>query len=251
MSALPSDRGLDAEGFIRREGSPSRVQPDFAGLVEAYVEAVRSLFGEELDSAYLYGSVPRGTALPGRSDLDGQVLLARPPTTEDRRALEVVEARLGATYPRVSTVEILLDARADLVDPAERHDGGFHVRVLCTPFWGPDAGDEVEPHRPDRDLARGIQGDWRAALVRLTEQATTAERGSPEEAVLCRATGRRLARVGFSWVLPRWGGWSSDPRVMAQVVGHLEPGWAAPMASAVRLGWGGGGTADVLSLIHI
>ncbi|WP_134774547.1 nucleotidyltransferase domain-containing protein [Ornithinimicrobium flavum] len=246
---LPDDRGLDADGFVRREGDPSRVQPVFADLVRGYVAAVRSLLGADLDSVYLYGSIPRGTARPGLSDLDGQVLLTRSPTEDDHRALEVVKARLRAAYPQVSTVEILVDARSALVDPADRHDGGFHVRVLCTPFWGPDAGREVAPHRPDLDLARGVQGDWRGALTRLREQAGGAGPGSgpgpTEEVAVCRATGRRLARIAFSWVLPRWGGWSSDPAVMTRVVSHLEPGWAAPMATAVRLGWGGPGMADL------
>ena len=44
--------------------------------------------------------------------------------------------------------------------------------------------------------------------------------------------------------MPRWGGWSSDPEVMARVVGQLEPCWAAPMADAVRLGWCGPDASD-------
>lgn len=266
------DRGLDADGFVRREGDPSRVQPAFREVVEGYVDAVRSLFGDALDGAYLYGSIPRGTARVGLSDLDGQVLLTRPPTPEDEEALEVVERRLGAAYPQVSVVEILLDSRAALVDPADRHDGGFHVRVLCTPFWGSDAGAEVAPHRPDLDLARGVQGDWLGALGRLRQRADALPAGTgqhptqhqrpdewtpegpqdrmpqhqrPDEAALCRAVGRRLSRIAFSWVMPRWGGWSSDPAVMTQVVGELEPGWAVPMTDAVRLGWGGPQVADV------
>lgn len=274
------DRGLDAEGFVRREGDPSRVQAEFREVVEGFVEAVRSLFRDDLDSVYLYGSIPRGTARVGLSDLDGQVLLTRTPTQTDQEALEGVERQLTAAYPQVSVVEILLDSRSALVDPADRHDGGFHIRVLCTPLWGPDAGEEVAPHRPDLDLAKGVQGDWQRALARLRGQAGTlrtdparqavAERQAaaaqqpdpaqrpdaarelvpklrvaPEEAALCRAVGRRLSRIAFSWVMPRWGGWSSDPEVMARVVGHVEPGWAAPMADAVRLGWGGPDAADV------
>lgn len=239
------DRGLDEDGFVRREGDPSWVQAEFREVVPSYVEGVRSLFGDDLDSVYLYGSIPRGTARVGLSDLDGQVLLTRPPTQADEDALEGLERRLGAAYPQVSVVEILLDSRAALVDPAERHDGGFHVRVLCTPFWGPDAGAEVAPHRPDLDLARGVQGDWRGALERLRRRLDALPSASEDAAALCRALGRRLSRIAFSWVMPRWGGWSSDPAVMTRVVGELEPGWAPAMADAVRLGWGGPDAADV------
>lgn len=246
MSGLPPDRGLDEHGFVRREGSRERVQPAFEEVVEGYVAAVRSGFGADLDSAYLYGSIPRGTARPGVSDLDGQVALTREPTGADRARLDAVQRRLEAAYPQVSAVEILLDSRARLVDPRLRHDEGFHVRVLCTPFWGPDAGVDVQPHRPDLDLARGVQGDWRGALHLLRERADGLAPGDVAgRRALCRSTGRRLTRIAFSWVMPRWEGWTSDPGAMARVVTRYEPGWALPVADAAYLGWSG---ADDLGL---
>lgn len=236
MGTLPEDRGLDRHGHVRREGDLSLVQPPFAPLVQQFASAARTAFGADLDSVYLYGSIPRGTARPGVSDLDGQLLLRREPTEADRAAVRDLEQTLGAAAPQVSFVGILLDPRAALVDPAEHCDGGFHIRVLCTPVWGPDAGAEVAPHRADLELARGIQGDWRGALHRLRQHGTDVP---ADLGTFCRSTGRRLARIAFAWVMPRWGGWSSDPDVMQQVVAALEPGWAAPMAAAVRLGWAG------------
>ena len=185
VRTLPRDHGLDQRGFIRREGSRQRVQPEFAEMVQGYVDAVRSAFGPDLDSAYLYGSIPRGTARTGLSDLDGQVALRREPTRADRALLDAVEERLGTAYPQVSAVGILLDSRAKLVDPRLRHDEGFHIRVLCAPVWGPDAGVDVAPHRPDLALARGVQGDWRGAARRLRGQVAAldqlgARRSAPE-----------------------------------------------------------------------
>lgn len=249
MGALPEDRGLDEHGHVRREGALRLVQPEFAALVQEYAAAARAAFGPALDSVYLYGSIPRGTARVGVSDLDGQLLLTREPTRADRATTRRLEEELGAAYPQVSFVGILLDARTALTDPAERWDGGFHVRVLCTPLWGPDAGLDVEPHEVGLDLARGVQGDWRGALERLRQQAVALAQAraaaevvaGDDEAVgpLCRSVGRRLARIAFAWVMPRWGGWSSDPAVMHRVVRVLEPGWSLPVAAAVRLGWEG------------
>lgn len=230
------DRGLDAHGFIRREGDLALVQPGFAGLVADFRDSALDAFaGRGLHSLYLYGSVPRGTARPGRSDLDGQVLLDREPSEEDRELARRLGAELAGRHPEVVDAGILLDSRAALTDPADRCAGGFHLRVLCTPLWGPDAGAEVGPHRPDLALARQVQGDWRDALARLRERAgAPPDPGAP---ALCRGVGRRLARIAFTWVLPRWGGWTSDPATLVRVVAAHEPGWAAPVADAVRLGW--------------
>lgn len=63
--------GLDEDGFIRREGDLARVPAAFAPVVEAAKIAIGDAFGPDvLHSAYLYGSPPRGTAVPGVSDLD-------------------------------------------------------------------------------------------------------------------------------------------------------------------------------------
>jgi hypothetical protein len=65
-----TSRGLAADGTIAREGSPDRVREPFTRVVGAAREAIAGGFGQSrLHSAYLYGSVPRGTARPGVSDL--------------------------------------------------------------------------------------------------------------------------------------------------------------------------------------
>jgi hypothetical protein len=64
------DKGLDPDGFLAREGAIERVPAPFVPLVDDVRRRVAKTFGPRLHSAYLYGSLPRGTARPGRSDLD-------------------------------------------------------------------------------------------------------------------------------------------------------------------------------------
>ncbi|WP_323181167.1 hypothetical protein [Streptomyces sp. NBC_00154] len=81
------DRGLAEDGTIRREGSQSRVPATFAPMVEAARSRITDAFdAAQLHSAYLYRSIPRGTAIPGVSDLDLLVALHAEPTESDRAA---------------------------------------------------------------------------------------------------------------------------------------------------------------------
>jgi predicted nucleotidyltransferase len=67
--------GLD-HGFIAREGALERVPPAFEPVVGALKSAIAAAFGPgRLHGAYLYGSIPRGMAVPGVSDLDVLVVL--------------------------------------------------------------------------------------------------------------------------------------------------------------------------------
>ncbi|WP_030060495.1 hypothetical protein [Streptomyces novaecaesareae] len=66
---MTTTRGLDDDGYIAREGALGRVPAPFAPVVDAARARIAGSFGPaRLHSAYLYGSVPRGTATPTVSD---------------------------------------------------------------------------------------------------------------------------------------------------------------------------------------
>jgi hypothetical protein len=93
-------KGLDANGYIAREGSLAKVSPEFAPVVSALRAELPAAFPPaRLHSAYLYGSIPRGTAGPGVSDLDVLVALRGEPGDADADAARALEAGLDARFP--------------------------------------------------------------------------------------------------------------------------------------------------------
>jgi hypothetical protein len=102
--------GLDKDGFIEREGGLERVQQAFAPVVAAARIAIPAAFTRDrLHSAYLYGSVPRGTAGPGTSDLDLLLALTGEPADADRAAAWRASWTLG--FPRSAGRESSFTAR--------------------------------------------------------------------------------------------------------------------------------------------
>jgi len=64
--------GLDTEGYIAREGSLSRIQPEFTAVVDRARMLIADTFDAvRMHSAYLYGSIPRGTATLGTDHPSG------------------------------------------------------------------------------------------------------------------------------------------------------------------------------------
>lgn len=145
--------GLDAQGHIRRESSLARVPPAFRPVVSAARERPADTFGTRLNGAYLYGSVPRGTAHAGRSDLDLLVTLHGDPTARDRNATRTLEERLDDEFPEVDGVGTLLYARERVLSGPERHDLGWFVSCLCTPLSGEDLAALLPRYRPARPTA--------------------------------------------------------------------------------------------------
>ncbi|MFF0477305.1 nucleotidyltransferase [Streptomyces sp. NPDC004284] len=234
--------GLNPDGTIAREGSLDRVAAEFAPVVEAARARIPEAFGpDRLHSAYLYGSVPRGTAVVGVSDLDVQLALHGEVTEADRAAARELEAALDRELPQIDGAGILLSGTGTLLSELERHDLGFFVACLCTPLLGPDLAAELPPYRPTSLLARETNGDLALLLPGW--------RAQPAGRALGRRVGRRLVRTGFTLVMPRWGGWTSDLDRQAAVFGAYHPERAEQMRLAVDAGRSPSPDPSVLRLL--
>ncbi|MFJ2896553.1 nucleotidyltransferase [Streptomyces sp. NPDC087218] len=233
------DRGLGKDGTIRREGSLSRVSAVFAPVVAAARSRISVAFdGTRLHSAYVYGSIPRGTAVPGVSDLDLLLALHDAPTPADEAAARAVEADLDASSDRIDGVGVLLSDVGTLTGELERDDLGFFVACLCTPLLGEDLAQRLPSYRPTGRLARETNGDLHLLLPRWRRRAAEAATDA-ERRYLSRGVARRLVRSGFTLVMPRWGGWTSDLAESAEVFARYHadrPERVEQMRSAARIG---------------
>jgi predicted nucleotidyltransferase len=229
--------GLNPDGTIAREGALDRVPVPFRPVVAAARAELAAAFGERaMHSGYLYGSVPRGTAIPGTSDLDLLVALDREPAPDDRSRADAVERALDEAFDVINGAGLLLYSAATLLSELERHDLGFFVACLCTPLFGPDLGGQLPRYRPTSLLARETNGDLALVIPRWRDGLAAAWT-PPQRERLVRGVGRRLVRTGFTLVMPRWGGWTSDLAESAEAFAVYYPGQRArQMRAAARLG---------------
>ncbi|MFG1842060.1 hypothetical protein ACGFH8_26950 [Micromonospora sp. NPDC049175] len=229
-------RGLTIDGSIAREGALSRVPRAFSCVVDAARTRIVEAFGDgRMHSAYLYGSIPRGTAVPGVSDLDLLLALHAEPTEADRRDATRIEEALDQSFDEIDGVGILLFSVRTLLSELERHDLGFFVACLCTPLLGDDLADQLPGYRPTPLLARETNGDLSIALPGWRRQADEASTDKHRKG-LCRLVARRIVRTGFTLVMPRWEGWTSDLVESAEAFGLYYPERAEQMRAAARIG---------------
>ncbi len=231
-----NERGLEPDGTIAREGALDRVPAAFVPVVAAARAHITRTFGSaRLHSAYLYGSIPRGAATPGVSDLDLLLVLHDEPTDTDRTDAKTSEAALDGSFPQIDGAGILLSSARSLLSDLERYDGGFFVACLCTPLSGPDLAGQLPRYRPTRLLARETNGDLPLVLPRWRTRAAESVTDADRKA-LSRSAARRLVRTGFTLVMPRWGGWTSDLDRSSEIFGHYYPERAEQVRAAAATG---------------
>jgi uncharacterized protein len=128
----------------------------------------------------------------------------------------------------------VLGSTSSTLSELERYDGGFFVACLCTPLLGDDLASQLPRCRPTGLLARETNGDLALFLSRWRTRAAGAVTGADRQ-TLSRYVSRRLVRTGFTLIMPRWGGWTSDLERSAMLFGRYYPQRAAQMCVAAAV----------------
>lgn len=190
MSAL-STKGVDSEGFILTLPAVP-VQPEFQSLLEDVCALLaQPEFG--LDGLYLYGSVARGEASPGESDLD-LTLVLRESTPQVLERLEVLRRDLERRHSQVTKIDFDIGSRAQVLAAENRNRWGFWLKHHCRCLWGDDLSLQFERFKPSRAITLAVNGDFEAVLsdylVRIAGADTEQQRLG-----LQREASRKLVRA--------------------------------------------------------
>lgn len=226
---------LDPDGYIIPEGDLDKVQTEYLGVPQVAGEMLLERFGWRLHSGYLYGSVVRGNAVPGRPDLDLLAVLRQPPTDVDRAAAVRVAAVMQERFPLLADVGVGLTHLDEVLSLEERHGGQVFLRELSVCICGKDLRPGLPRTRPGPTVAAGFHRDTPAVLARARAELG----GSTDQQVLrraCRVASRRMVQAAFAVVMARDGVWATVLEEQAAAVGEAFPEWAEAARRAAEQG---------------
>ena len=166
--------GVDADGFILTVADVPvqiEIQPVLADVCATLSQAAFGLHG-----IYMYGSVARGQAEVGVSDLDLSLILNDPPDASVLEQIETTRIALEQRHPQVTKIDFDIGHHAQVLAPENRNSWGFWLKHHCRCVWGEDLARHFDPFRSSRAIAMAVNGDFEQALtaylVRI-EQART------------------------------------------------------------------------------
>lgn len=169
-------------------------QAAFAPLLHDLVPRVCALLGAQLDSLYVYGSVARGLARPGHSDLDLTLVVTAPLSAEQTQQLELLGQQLQGEHPVVSKIDWDIGVRADVLRPEHANSWGYWLKHECRCLAGEDLGARFAPFVPSRAIARALNGDYAVTLAQYQQRMAEA---STQQALrrLQKEAARKLLRA--------------------------------------------------------
>jgi len=191
----------DGNGYFTRPCSKELIVSPWREVVDEINEAYRSHLGSSLHSAYVRGSVARGTAIAGISDIDTFAVISTSRWKIDLSWAGEVQRRLDEKYPFQTGVELQFVTCQEVRDPANSTSIGFVMKHLSACTWGVDLAEQLAPYKPGRYLVEGIHSvetsikQFRSACRRPLDQDQTRK--------LCQWLMKKIVRTGFLLVTER------------------------------------------------
>lgn len=155
MFERPAAAGLDAEGYILNPTAKHLIQPEYAEVIAILPELIQQEL-PQIHSLYLYGSVARGKAKPGLSDLDLSVVLSQDPPENIESRFERLQAQIMHRFPLFSKVDLEAISKYELHQPGQVFEWQAWLKHFCLCLWGEDLSAAFERHKPTTRLVYHI-----------------------------------------------------------------------------------------------
>lgn len=199
---------VDAEGYLVRDLDAARIQPRWREAVDFAVALYREHLGADLSSVYVRGSVARGEAVEGVSDVDTFALAKEAPQDYGPGWGRDAHRRFVAAFPFTTGLEVIVLNRHEILEDERKRQWRFLLVTQAVCVEGEDVIPGLPRFRPDVEAVaflRGVRRAMRRMRAELPGEETAAGRAS-----LFAWAAKRVLRAGMELVMTREQAYSKD-----------------------------------------
>jgi hypothetical protein len=234
---------IDGQGNILNDARRDLIQPPFAAVMQDVVAEFTRHIEADVHSIYITGSIPRGLAVAGESDIDmfGVLEYHVDPELVMQDWIPLTEGNLLKKHADVITdVQIELYPQGYVFrNPNEFSPGAFIIATHSVCVWGSDITPELPAYNiKDRLTRLAIANDDIIQLMPdIDEVYDEVEIDTSPENVRywCKHICKNMVRTGFSLLMETLQAHTRDVDVACQYFCQQFPMQRPPMEKA--LGW--------------
>jgi len=141
---------VDKYGYLINDAKQEHITPQYQVVIDDAVQAYREHIGDDIHSIYVTGSVPRGLAVEGQSDLDIFAILEyyTEPELVMQDWLPEIAKRIADKHECVSSVQMEIWVHGWLLhDPTEFSVSAFILKTHAVCVWGVDMTPDVTAYQ--------------------------------------------------------------------------------------------------------
>ena len=189
----------DEQGFLVSESNKHKIKPPWKEAVNEVMNKYLDKFPDRIHSIYIKGSVSRGTAIQGVSDIDTLALI-KDKNPIDTSWFRKTEQELKKGFP-FSTGFDFIAVPYDEVISGKKKVRAFFIKNLSACVYGQDLAQHLPETKPGKDSAVSI---WKFEYyIKDKIDLLNDENDSGEIKRQCKWIMKRLLRTGFELVMEK------------------------------------------------
>lgn len=237
---------MDTQGYIQNDAHLKSIKPPFKAVIRDAVNAYTDHIADDLHSIYVTGSVARGLAVEGKSDINLFAVLTNAVDLD----LVMQDWIMDAEEELIAQHLCISDAHLDLwphnyvfSDPDRFSIGAFIIKTHSVCVWGNDLAAEIPPYRVSAAISNDdvvqILDDIEEAIAEINEEDSPAN-----VRYWCKRVMKNILRAGFGLVMVQEGRHTRDLDLCAATFNQYYPQHAAMMDQALAYAYKPSGKAQ-------
>ncbi|CAM9215761.1 nucleotidyltransferase family protein [Acinetobacter bereziniae] len=181
------------------------IQSEFELVLMQVINVFCSEFPTELHSVYVYGSVAKGTAVIGQSDLDLCVVFVQPVDDVERK-ISQIKSDIMALTGFFSKIDVDIGVLQDVLNENNRKSWGAWIKFFCHPLYGEDLSKQFENVEIDRSVILAINQGYDQEIQHYFEMLATTRLDLQDSVNLKKSVLKRIIRLlPLTWLeIEQW-----------------------------------------------
>ncbi len=215
----------DENGFLINPAAVEKIQPEYEAVIASVVDLYKQRFGESLRSVYIRGSVAKGQAIEGVSDIDAFAFVDLSEEKMNQRE-QVGDKELLEKYPFITKTELV-------AEPIVNSNNHGNIIVLNQAICVYGEPIETPKIKPGKDAMLHLQ--HMDETVRKAQSFFEADRSEERVKSKCVGLMKRLVRSGCELVMERSGKYTRDLYPSYEIFAKYYPEKSEEMLKALEL----------------
>ncbi|HTH93283.1 MAG TPA: nucleotidyltransferase [Candidatus Paceibacterota bacterium] len=224
----------DKDGFIVSESGVDKLKSPWKEAVADIKQAYLDHLGDVIHSIYVRGTVSRGEAIEGISDIDTFAVITKKYEEIDRSWVDSVQKELEQKYAFSTGIEMGFISYDEVFDEDEFFGDRFTIKTQSACIYGEDLAEKIPPFRADLETASHFHRNLENIIQRAKEK-TVNNPDSEDIKMWCRWVMKRIIRAGFVLVMDKEQAFTRDLYPSYEVFSKYYPEQEENMKMALEL----------------
>lgn len=192
--------------ILERVIKKPNIKSEYKEFVDSFKSQLLNEFGDKIHSIYMCGSIPKGTAIPYKSDADFTILCEKSKDI-DRCKLTSLKEKVLKKFPLVTKI----DATVCTLDDVRNYpnEWGFWVKIICVNIYGIDFGEIIPPIAITQQFILDLNSEAKHAITRVSD-ALMKTTDNHKKCMYIKGYSKRLIRMLYSLILIDVGVWQDN-----------------------------------------